>query len=329
MEELIQKKQDGNAVPKRISIMVPTYNEEENVIPLTEAIVAEFAKSLPQYDYDITFIDNCSTDTTREKLEALCAANPRVRAIFNVRNFGQFNSPYHGICQTTGDCTIPLCADFQDPVEMIPTLVAEWEKGYKVICAVKKTSRENKLMRFLRTCYYKMIRRMSSVEQIEHFTGFGLYDRSFVDVLRTLDDPAPFIRGIVSELGFAKKLVPYEQAKRRAGKTHNNFGTLYDAAMLSFTTYTKTPIRMAGMLGYFFLIASCLGGIACLVLHLLHINIHELWLLPTIGFFGSLNLIFTSIIGEYLLTMRSKMSKRPLVIEERRINFDDDAPKSK
>jgi hypothetical protein len=262
-------------------------------------------------------------------LEALCAANPRVRAIFNVRNFGQFNSPYHGICQTTGACTIPLCADFQDPIEMIPTLVAEWEKGYKVICAVKKTSRENKLMRFLRTCYYKAIRKMSSVEQIEHFTGFGLYDRSFVDVLRTLDDPSPFIRGIVAELGFAKKLVPYEQAKRRAGKTHNNFNTLYDAAMLSFTTYTKTPIRMAGMLGYFFLVASLLGGVACLALHLLHVNIRELWLLPTIGFFGSLNLIFTSIIGEYLLTMRSKINKRPLVIEEKRINFDDDAPKSK
>jgi glycosyltransferase involved in cell wall biosynthesis len=329
MEELVKAVETERAVPKRISIMVPTYNEEENVIPLTEAIIAEFAKSLPQYDYDITFIDNCSTDKTRERLEALCAANPRVRAIFNVRNFGQFNSPYHGICQTTGDCTIPLCADFQDPIEMIPTLVAEWEKGYKVICAVKKTSKENKLMRFLRTCYYKMIRKMSSVEQIEHFTGFGLYDRSFVDVLRTLDDPSPFIRGIVAELGFAKKLVPYEQAKRRAGKTHNNFNTLYDAAMLSFTTYTKTPIRMAGMLGYFFLVASLLGGVACLALHLLHVNIRELWLLPTIGFFGSLNLIFTSIIGEYLLTMRSKINKRPLVIEEKRINFDDDAPKSK
>ena len=328
MEELVQTTKTEYAAPKRISIMVPTYNEEENVIPLTEAIVAEFARSLPQYDYDITFIDNCSTDTTREKLEALCAANPRVRAIFNVRNFGQFNSPYHGICQTTGDCTIPLCADFQDPIEMIPTLVAEWEKGYKVICAVKESSRENKLMRFLRTCYYKMIRKMSSVDQIEHFTGFGLYDRSFVDVLRGLDDPSPFIRGIVAELGFAKKIVPYEQAKRRAGKTHNNFNTLYDAAMLSFTTYTKTPIRIAGMLGYFFLAASCLGGVACLVAHLLGANVHELWLLPTIGFFGSLNLIFTSVIGEYLLTMRSKLNKRPLVIEEKRINFDDDGSKS-
>ena len=309
----------NNAAPKGLNIIIVGCGK----------VGITLIEQLAQEGHDITIIDNCSTDTTREKLEALCAANPRVRAIFNVRNFGQFNSPYHGICQTTGDCTIPLCADFQDPIEMIPTLVAEWEKGYKVICAVKKTSKENKLMRFLRTCYYKMIRKMSSVEQIEHFTGFGLYDRSFVDVLRTLDDPSPFIRGIVAELGFAKKLVPYEQAKRRAGKPHNNFNTLYDAAKLSFTTYTKTPIRKAGMLGYFFLVASLLGGVACLALHLLHVNIRELWLLPTIGFFGSLNLIFTSIIGEYLLTMRSKINKRPLVIEEKRINFDDDAPKSK
>lgn len=311
------------AVKKRISIMVPTYNEEENVIPLTEAIVAEFERSLPDYDYDITFIDNCSTDTTREKLEAICVGNPHVRAIFNARNFGQFNSPYYGICQTTGDCTIAMCADFQDPIEMIPRLVAEWEKGYKVVCAVKKTSKENKLMRFFRTCYYKMIRKMSSVEQIEHFTGFGLYDYTFVDVLRGLDDPNPFLRGVIAELGFKKTTVPYEQAKRRAGKTHNNFVTLYDAAMQSFTTYTKTPIRMFMGLGVFLLIASVLGAAACLVLHLTDVRMHDqLWLLPVIGLFGSLNLMATSLIGEYLLTMRAQMKKRPLVIEERRINFD-------
>ena len=327
MEEMIHTVEEPTVqTPKKcISVLVPTYNEEENVVPLTEAIVAEFAKSLPQYDYDITFIDNCSTDTTRQKLEALCAANPQVRAIFNVRNFGQFNSPYYGICQTTGDCTIVMCADFQDPIEMIPKLVAEWEKGYKVVCAVKETSRENKVMRALRTCYYKMIRKMSSVEQIEHFTGFGLYDHTFVDVMRQLDDPNPFLRGVVAELGFAKRFVPYEQAQRRAGKTHNNFRTLYDAAMQSFTTYTKTPIRFVMGLGICLLAISCLGAAACLVLHCLDVKMHDqLWLLPTIGVFGSLNLIATSLVGEYLLTLRAKMTKRPLVIEERRINFDAD-----
>ena len=288
MEETVTQSAVG--ARKCISIMVPTYNEEENVVPLSEAIIAEFAKSLPQYDYEIVFIDNCSRDTTREKLRALCAGNPRIKAIFNVRNFGQFNSPYHGICQTSGDCTIPLCADFQDPVEMIPRLVAEWERGYKVVCAVKTTSRENRLMRFLRTCYYKIIRKMSSVEQIEHFTGFGLYDRSFVDVLRELDDPTPFIRGIVAELGFSKVEVPYEQAKRRAGKTSNNFNTLYDAAMLSFTTYTKTPIRAVMLLGSLLMALSVGGGILCAVLGALKFDIDLYWLIPVIGFFSSIQL---------------------------------------
>lgn len=309
---------------KRISIMVPTYNEEENVIPLCEGIIDEFARSLPQYDYEIVFIDNCSADTTREKIRALCEKYPCVRAIFNARNFGQFNSPYHGICATTGDCTIPMCADFQDPIEMIPQLVAKWEEGYKIVCAVKTASRENKLVRFLRTCYYKMIRRMSQVEQIEHFTGFGLYDRSFVDVLRGLDDPTPFIRGIVAELGFKRTEIPYTQARRRAGKTSNNFGTLYDAAMLSFTTYTKAPIRAFLGLGCALLGLSFLGALALLVLTLTGVNFEVLlWLVPTVSFFASLNLISVGILGEYILTLRSKIMRRPLVIEEERIHFDE------
>ncbi len=308
---------------KLISVMVPTYNEEENVIPLTEAIIAEFEKSLPQYDYEIVFIDNCSTDTTRPKLRELCAGNKRIKAIFNARNFGQFNSPYWGICQTHGDCTVTCCADFQDPIEMIPKLVAKWEEGYRVVCAIKTTSKENKIMRFLRTCYYKTIRKMSTVEQIEHFTGFGLYDRTFVDVLRNVDDPSPFLRGIIAELGFAKVEVPYEQAKRRAGKTHNNFKTLYDAAMLSFTSYTKTPIRFFTFLGAFLMGASVLGAAACLVAELAFFGAGFWWLAPVIGFFGSLNLIATGILGEYVLLLRSKINKRPLVVEELRINFDE------
>ena len=223
---------------KTISVLVPTYNEEENVVPLSEAILAQFAEKLPEYDYELVFIDNCSQDRTQELLSGLCAQNPRIKAIFNAKNFGQFNSPYHGLCQTTGDCTISMCADFQDPVEMIPVFVREWERGYKIVCGIKTTSRENKFVRFLRTIYYKLIRKMSSVEQIEHFTGFGLYDRSFIDVLRNLNDPTPFLRGIVAELGPRRKEIPYEQQRRRAGKTKNNWYTLYDAAMLSFTSYT-------------------------------------------------------------------------------------------
>jgi glycosyltransferase involved in cell wall biosynthesis len=311
---------------KKISIMVPTYNEEENVIPLSAAIIEQFNtnETLKKYDYEILFIDNCSHDTTREKLGVLCASNPKIRAIFNARNFGQFNSPYHGICQTSGDCTIPLCADFQDPVEMIATLVEHWEKGYKIVCAVKTTSKENKLVRFFRTCYYKLIKKMSDVEQIEHFTGFGLYDKSFVDVLRGLDDPTPFIRGIVAELGFSKIEIPYEQAARRAGKTSNNFERLYDAAMLSFTTYTKTIIRFMTFLGVFLLACSGAGLLTCLILALAKAKVYLgiWWIVCTVGVFGSLNFIFLGMLGEYILTLKSKIMKRPLVIEEKRINFD-------
>ena len=158
---------------KKISIVVPTYNEEENVIPLSEAIVSEIECSLSNYDYEILFIDNCSTDSTQKLLRQLCEKNPKIKAIFNAKNFGQFNSPYYGLCQSSGDCTILICADFQDPVEMISQFVGEWEKGYKIVSGIKTTSKENKIMRFLRSCYYKAIKKMSDVEQIEHFTGFG------------------------------------------------------------------------------------------------------------------------------------------------------------
>ena len=208
---------------KKISILIPCYNEEENVVPIANAIGEEMGKNLADYDYEIIFIDNDSKDNTRPLLREICKRNPKVKAIFNAKNFGQFNSPYYGILQATGDCTIMMCCDFQDPIEMIPQIVAEWEKGAMIVSCIKTASKENPIMRFLRSCYYKMIKKMSSVEQIEHFTGFGLYDKSFVEVLRNLNDPTPFLRGIVAELGFKRVNIEYTQAKRRAGKTHNNF----------------------------------------------------------------------------------------------------------
>jgi len=237
---------------KTISVMIPCYNEEENARPIYEAVRDEILKSCPAYDYEILFIDNKSTDGTRPILEQICAEDKHVKAIFNCKNFGQFNSPYYGILNTSGDCTITICADFQDPVEMIPKFVAEWEKGYKIVIGKKTRSKESKIMYFLRGCYYKVIRMMSDVEIIEQFTGFGLYDKSFVDTLRSLKDPTPFIRGIVAELGPERKEIEYEQPKRRAGKTHNNFMSLYDAAMLSFTSYTKLGMRIATFCGLCF-----------------------------------------------------------------------------
>ena len=311
---------------KKISIMIPCYNEEENVVPISEAVVRELTDSLPEYDYEILFIDNDSKDNTRPLLREICKKNPKIKAIFNVKNFGQFNSPYYGMLQTTGDCTMCMCCDFQDPVDMIPKLVHEWENGYKIVCAIKTTSKENKIMRFLRTCYYKLIRKMSDVEQIEHFTGFGLYDKSFIEVLRNLKDPSPFLRGIVAELGYRRKDIPYEQAKRRAGKTHNNFYTLYDAAMLSFTSYTKIGLRLATFCGIGVGIVSFLVGMVYLILKLIMWDNFPMGMAPVlIGmcFLGSVQLFFIGLLGEYVLNINTRVMNRPLVIEEERLNFDN------
>ncbi len=254
---------------KKISIVVPCYNEEENVLPICNAIVDEINK-LQKYSYELIFIDNCSTDKTREKLIQLCNSNKNIKAIFNAKNFGQFNSPYYGLLQTTGDCSILICADFQDPVEMIPKFISEWENGYKIVIGLKNKSEENKIMYFLRSCYYKLIKKISDTEQIEHFTGFGLYDKDFIEILKKLDDSTPFLRGIVAELGFKRKEIPYEQPKRKAGKTHNSFYKLYDAAMLGFTSYTKIGLRLATFLGILVGLISFIIGIVYFILKLIY-----------------------------------------------------------
>lgn len=309
---------------KKISVVVPTYNEEDNVIPLSKAIIEELEK-LPQYDYELMFIDNNSKDKTRALIEVLCENNKHIKAIFNAKNFGQFNSPYHGMCQMTGDCVITMCADFQDPVSMIPKLIKEWENGYKIVCAIKKGSKENKIMYWLRSCYYKLIKKISNVEQIEHFTGFGLYDKSFIEVLRKLDDPTPFLRGIVAELGFGRKNVTYEQEKRRGGKTSNNFYTLYDAAMLSFTSYTKVGLRLATFSGGIVAFISGIIGVVYLILKLIYWDSFPMGMAPVlIGMFflGAIQLFFIGFIGEYIMAINIRVMKRPLVIEEKRINFE-------
>ena len=310
---------------KKVSIMVPCYNEEENVVPISEALVAQM-EALPRYDYEILFIDNCSTDNTRPLLRQICARNKRIKAIFNVKNFGQFNSPYYGMLQSTGDCVISICADFQDPVEMIPTFLKYWEEGYQIVHGVKTSSQESGIMYRLRSIYYKLIKKYSSVEQIEHFTGFGLYDRSFIDVLRNLKDPTPFIRGIVAELGGKRKEIPYEQPRRRAGKTHNNWYTLYDAAMLSFTSYTKIGLRMATFIGAGVAIVSLLIAFVYLILKLCNWNNFVAGTAPIVVgmfFLGAVQLIFLGIIGEYILSINQRVMNRPLVVEQERINFDD------
>ena len=309
---------------KIISVLIPCFNEEDNVIPISKAVIEQLELFRDKYDYELVFIDNFSTDGTRSKLEKLCEENIKIKAIFNAKNFGQFNSPFHGMCQVNGDCVIAMCCDFQDPVDLIPRFIAEWEKGYKIVAAIKTTSEENKVIRFLRTCYYKLIKKMSSVEQIEHFTGTGLYDRSFIEVLKNLDDPQPFLRGIVAELGPLRKDITYTQAKRRAGKTHNNWYTLYDAAMLSFTSYTKIGLRLATIFGFIFSAINMFIAVGYFIAKLIWWDKFPMGTVPMllgVFFTGSIQLFFTGLLGEYVLNINTRVMKRPLVIEEKRINF--------
>ena len=320
---------------KKISVLIPCYNEVENVGPISKAVIDILERELSAYDYELVFSDNNSNDGTRDILRGLCSSNPKIKAIFNARNFGQFNSPYYGMLQVTGDCVIEMVADFQDPVEMIPKYVHEWEQGDKIVIGIKTSSQENKLMYWLRTCYYKTIKKLSDVEQIEHFTGSGLYDREFIEILRKLDDPTPFLRGIVAELGCKRKEIPYEQPKRRAGKTHNNFYRLYDAAMLSVTSYTKEGLRLATFFGGLCAAASMVIAIAYLIMKLIWWDRFPAGMAPMlIGmlFLGSVQLFFIGFLGEYIMSINQRVMKRPLVIEEERLNFDTDtsgAPEEK
>ena len=311
---------------KTISVMIRTYNEEENIVPITQAVIEVITKELPAYDYEIVIIDNCSQDKTRSLIKELCAGNPKIKAILNVTNFGQFNSPFYGLCQTSGDCTISICADFQDPVELIPTFVHEWENGYKIVCGVKTSSKENPIVYTARTIYYKLIHKFSEVDMIEHFTGFGLYDKSFIHLLNQLNDSMPFIRGIVAEYGFKRKLVEYEQPKRRAGKSSNNFMTLYDAAMLSFTSYTKVGLRIATFIGAFAAFVSIIVAIVYLIIKIANWNTMPWGTAPImimVCLIGAVQLLFIGVIGEYVLNINKRVMNRPLVVEEERLNFEE------
>ncbi|MCR5102807.1 MAG: glycosyltransferase family 2 protein [Butyrivibrio sp.] len=313
---------------KKISILIPCFNEIENVEAISKAVENVILEKLSAYDYEICFIDNASTDGTRKKIEELCKGNKKIKAIFNVTNFGQFNSPFYGMCALDGDCVIPVCADFQDPVEMIPVFVHEWEKGHRIVSGVKSKSRENKFIYLLRSIYYKLIKNMSSVRMIEHFTGFGLYDKTFIQLLRSLNDPVPFIRGIVAEYGegFNLKLVEYEQPKRRAGKTHNNFYSLYDSAMLSITSYTKVGLRVVTFFGIICALIDVIVAIVYLVMKLVYWDRFNAGSAPMlIGMFliGAIQLMFTGLVGEYILNINTRVINRPIVVEEKRINWED------
>jgi len=307
-----------------INILVPTFNEEDNVNPISDAIIKVITEKLSDYDYRIIFIDNLSTDKTRERITEICAKNKKVRAIFNTANFGQFRSPFYGLTQTTGDCNILMAADFQDPPQLIFDFVKKWEDGYKIVIGIKSKSEENKIIYFSRSLYYKIIKKISDVEQIEHFTGFGLYDKSFIKVIKNLDDSNPYIRGIVSELGFQRTSVEFTQPKRLHGKSHNNFFTLYDCAMVGITSYSKTFMRMATFVGFIMASISVISAILYFILKLIYWNSFAAGMTPLllgVFFIGAIQIFFIGILGEYILSINTRVLRRPLVVEEKRINF--------
>lgn len=310
---------------KKISVLIPTYNEEKNVVPLSEEIINIFNNELNNYKYEIIFIDNYSNDNTRLNIIKLCKENKNIKAIFNAKNFGWTKSPYYGLLQMTGDCVIVMCADFQDPPKMIVDFVREWESGYKIVVGIKNKSKENPIMYFIRNIYYRLIKNISETEHIEQFTGFGLYDKEFINVLKNLDDCYPYFRGIVAELGYKIKKINYEQQKRKFGKSKSNLYMLYDYAMLGIVSYSKIVMRLATMIGFLFSFLSFLSGLIYFVYKIIYWELFYIGIAPLIigvFFIGSVQLFFIGLLGEYILNINTRVMKRPLVIEEKRINFD-------
>lgn len=309
---------------KVISVVLPSFNEEGNIEKIYIAVTKLFKSQLKKYDYEIVFIDNDSKDNTRNIIRKICKKDKKAKAIFNAKNFGQFNSPYYGLLNTSGNAVISMASDFQDPVELIPEFVKAWEEGYKIAIGVRRTSTDNFILKTLKKAYYDLINKFSNVDQIKMFTGFGLYDKDFINILRKLDDPTPFLRGIVAELGYKRKEIPFEQGKRYKGKTSNNFYSLYDAAMLSFTSYTKIGLRIATFFGGIVLLISVLVAIIYLIMKLIWWDRFQAGMIPVLLgmlFLGSIQILFIGIIGEYVLAINQRTMKRPLVIEEERINF--------
>jgi polyisoprenyl-phosphate glycosyltransferase len=314
-------------IMKRISIVTPCFNEEENVAAVYERVKAVFT-ARPQYTYEHIFIDNASTDQTVAILKSLAAADPAVKIIVNARNFGHIRSPYHAILQTTGDAVILLVSDLQDPPEMIGDFLARWEEGYRVVLGVKVEAEESALFFAVRRFYYKLVARLADVRLTENNTGFGLFDRTVVQILRQLDDPYPYFRGLIADIGFESFKIPYKQPKRKRGFTKNNLYTLYDIAMLGITNHSKVPLRMLTLGGFTMSALSILTALGYLTAKLVFWDAFSVGIAPLlIGMFAfsSVQLFFMGILGEYIGFIHTYVMKRPLVIEKERINFDPPA----
>jgi glycosyltransferase involved in cell wall biosynthesis len=316
----------GADARKKISIVTPCYNEEANV-EMLYGKVQEMLRQLPAYDYEHIFIDNASHDRTVEVLKGMAARDPNVKVIVNTRNFGHLRSPHHAILQATGDCVIIIAADLQDPPALILDFVRKWEEGFKVVLGVRTQTEESAVMFFIRSSYYTFVNRVSDIELVKNSAGFGLYDRRVVEVVRRIDDPYPYFRGLISDIGFQSAKIEYTQASRKRGITKNNFYTLYDMAMLGITNHSRIPLRIATFAGFVLSLVSALVAVVYFVLKLMFWYRFDAGLAPIlvgVFFFSSVQLFFTGVLGEYIGAIYTQIQKRPYVVERERINFDTD-----
>jgi glycosyltransferase involved in cell wall biosynthesis len=310
--------------PKLVSVVTPCYNEADNVRELRDAIREQFA-AMPGYRYEHIFIDNASTDGTAAILRELAAGDSKVKVILNTRNFGHIRSPHHAILQAKGDVVIVMASDFQDPPGLIPDFLCKWEQGYKIVLGVKAGTEEAPLMSAVRRAYYRLLAKLSEIRITEDATGFGLYDRDVVEALRKIDDPYPYARGLLADIGYETATIPFHKPNRRRGITKNNFYTLYDMAMLGITNHSRVPLRLATMLGFVMSGLSFLLALVYLIMKLVFWYRYTAGMAPVlIGvlLFSSIQLFFIGILGEYIGTILTQVQKRPLVIEKERINFE-------
>ncbi len=294
---------------------------------LYKQVKAQFEALKDKYTYEHIFIDNASQDKTVEILKGIAAKDKNVKIIVNASNFGHIRSPFHGLKQCYGDAVMLMVADLQDPPELIPEFLTKWEEGHKVVVGVKNKSKENPIMYGIRKLFYTMVRKMSETPMIDNFTGFGLYDKAFVDVLRATDDPYPYMRGFVAEFGGDIATVYYTQPKREHGKTSNNFYKLYDMAMLGFVNHSKVPLRLAVFIGFAIAALSLAVALFYFIYKLCYWDSFQVGNAPlVIGlfFFSAVQLIFIGILGEYIGAIHTQVRKRPLVMEKERVNFEND-----
>jgi len=307
---------------KLISIVTPCYNEEDNIEELCQRIAAVMAAQ--PYDYEHIFIDNCSVDGTVRKIKEIAAHDMRVKLIVNARNFGHIRSPYYGMLQSKGDACVMIVSDLQDPPEMIAEFIKKWEQGYKTVLAVKPESEESSIMSGLRKAYYRLIARISEVPLVQNATGAGLFDRAVIDILRSIQDPYPYFRGLICEIGFPIATVPFKQPRRQRGITKNNFYTLYDMAMLGITNHSKIPLRLMTMGGFLLAFLSLIVAVLFLVAKLLYWDSFQLGTAPIligIFFFGAVQTLFIGVLGEYIGSIHTQVRNMPLVVEMERVNF--------